>query len=151
MLAIASELPLLKKIGSWWAGVHTGEVQIFKQNPLLMIPLLAHIHTIWLIQLGELGWGISHEGLGFYPPHGLPLPGLDLQALLVHTLAGLLVPEDLAALPLVLGGSRGAIEAICEFSKDGAASGRAVMLGGRTHALSFVLGVAWIVGHQRAR
>ena len=129
------------------AGELTGEVQVLKQDPILMIPSFAHIHTVWFIQLGELGWGVPHECLGFYSPHGLPLLGLDLRSLLIHASPVFLLPEDLTTLPFVFWRSCGAIgSSIAIFVVDGAADGWATI-----QTVSFVLEGVWIVGLQRAR
>ena len=105
-----------------------------------MIPSFAHIHTEWFVQLGELGWCIPHECLGFYSPHGLPLLGLDLRSLLVHASPVFFLPKNLATLPFVFCRSCGAIGSrIAIFIVDKAAGGCAIVFGRRIHTLGFVL------------
>jgi hypothetical protein len=117
-----------------------------------MIPSFAHIHTVWFIQLGELGGRIPHECLGFYSPHGLPLLGLGLRSLLIHASPVSFLPKNLATLPFVLWRSCGAIGSrIAIFAIDEAGGGCATVFGGRIQTLGFVLEGVWIVGLQRAR
>lgn len=74
-----------------------------------MIPSLAHIHTVWFIQFGELWWRISHEGFRFYPSHGLSLLRLDFLSVQIQTPVGFLRPNDLTAPSFVTWRSIGAI------------------------------------------
>jgi hypothetical protein len=133
-------------------GQLTGEIQVLEQDPILMIPSFAHVHTVWFIQLGELGWCISHECLRFYSPHGLPLPRLDLGSLLVHASPDLILSKNLATFSFVVWGSCCAIGgSIAIFVIGEAGCGCAAIFGGCINSLGFVLEGIWIVGLQRAR
>lgn len=127
----------------------TLKIQILEQNAILVIPSFAHVHTVWFIQLCELGRCISHECLGFYPSHGLSLPRLDFRSLLVHTSPDLLLPENLTTLLSVIRRSCAAIGSGVTIS--GSAGGGAAIFGGRGKALFLILKIFRIVGLKIAR
>lgn len=83
-------------------GPPTLPIYLFEQKPVLVVPPLAHIHTVRSIQLRHVWRPLLQKFFVLYSSHRLTLLGLGLQALLVHTPAFPLRRNDLPALPFPL-------------------------------------------------
>jgi len=80
----------------------TLEIDLLEKDPVFMVPILAHIHTVWSVQLGEIWRAMFHEVLGFDPGQGQSLFLLGLQSLLVYASPDPLATKKLLTSPPVI-------------------------------------------------